>query len=228
MNLLRKSLLTLALMFAAAAAAVVLRPTAKVADRHPAVDLASLIPVRFADWTEEKQSVALVVDPQQKAAIERIYSQTLSRVYVNAKGYRIMLSIAYGDDQSDARQLHKPEVCYPAQGFQILEKTSARIDSPFGTIPVTRIDAQLGLRREPVTYWTTVGDQLVEGGIGKKLAEMRYGFSGSIPDGLLFRVSSLDPQTTRAYEAQAEFVRELLGALTPEQRRRLAGIASQG
>jgi EpsI family protein len=86
-----------------------------------------------------------------------------------------------------------------------------------------RVDTQLGQRREPVTYWTTVGDRVVQGHIQKKLTEIRYGFTGTIPDGLLFRVSSIDPEIAKAYDLQAGFVSQLLAAVTPDQRQRLAG-----
>ena len=223
MNRLRQSLLLLMLMFAAAALAVALRPTQKIADLRPAIDLVTMIPQRFGDWREEQETNAYIVDPQQKALIEKIYNQTLSRTYVSTKGYRVMLSVAYGSDQSKSMQVHKPEVCYPAQGFQLLDKTTATIALPFGPLTVTRVDTQLGQRREPITYWTTIGDQAIQDGIHKKMLEMSYGFSGRIPDGLLFRVSSIDSEIARAYEFQANFINQLLGAVTPEQRKRLAG-----
>ncbi|MBK7765546.1 MAG: EpsI family protein [Sulfuritalea sp.] len=223
MTLVRKSLLLLALMLGAFGSAIALHPSAKIADERPPLDLKTLIPAQFGDWREEKQTVAQVVNPQQKETIDKIYNQTLSRTYVNPKGYRIMLSLAYGGDQSDSMQVHKPEVCYPAQGFQVLKKSTAAIALPFGPLPVVRIETQLGQRREPVTYWITVGDQIVQGNVQKKLAEMRFRFAGKIPDGLLFRVSSIDPEIPRAYDLQAKFINQLLGALTPEQRHRLAG-----
>jgi EpsI family protein len=45
--------------------------------------------------------------------------------YVNASGYRIMLSLAYGSDQRGALQAHKPEVRYPAQGFTLHGRSGA-------------------------------------------------------------------------------------------------------
>jgi len=223
MNLIRKSLLLLVLMLATAALAIVLRPSARIADERPPIDLKAMIPVQFGDWHEEPQHAAYVVNPQQKEVLDKIYNQTLSRTYINAKGYRVMLSIAYGGDQSDSMQVHKPEVCYPAQGFQLLNTTAATLASPFGPLALKHVDTRLGQRREPVTYWTTVGDQIVRGGVNKKLVEMSYRFTGKIPDGLLFRVSSIDPEIAPAYAIHASFINQLLAAVTPEQRLRLAG-----
>lgn len=223
MSLIRKSLLLLALMCTASALAVVLHPTQKIADQQPAINLEAMIPHRFGDWREVPQSYAVLANPQQIELLNKIYNQTLSRTYINDQGYRIMFLIAYGGDQSDGTQVHKPEVCYPAQGFQLLNKSDATFASSFGPLLVTRVDTELGQRREPITYWITIGDQVVRSGIQKKMIEMRYGFNGKIPDGLLTRVSSIDQDTMHAYSIHEKFINQMLGALTPEQRQRLAG-----
>ena len=64
----------------------------------------------------------------KEAIINKIYNQTLTRTYINPRGDRIMLSIAYGRDQSDALQMHKPELCYPAQGFRLLNNQRGTLD----------------------------------------------------------------------------------------------------
>lgn len=211
------------LMMAASVFAVVLRPTHKLADQGPKIELETLIPSAFGEWHEEKRANVLIVDPQQRELLDKIYSQTLTRTYKNDQGYRIMLSIAYGSDQSDAMQVHKPEVCYPAQGFTLEGKTAATLVLGKDTIPTTRVATSLGQRREPVTYWTTVGDKAVGSGIHKKLVEMSYGLTGNIPDGMLIRVSSIDPDTAGAYRIQDRFAKQMLEALAPDARRRLAG-----
>src|SRR5450830_590456 len=128
MRLTFKNLLLLALMLISAGLGAALRPTISMADERPPIDLAAMVPTTFGDWREEINVLAQVINPQQKSVIDKIYSQTLSRTYVNPQGYRIMLSIAYGKNQSDALQLHKPEVCYPAQGFTLLATQRGQID----------------------------------------------------------------------------------------------------
>jgi EpsI family protein len=136
-----------------------------------------------------------------------------------------MLSIAYGEDQRDGMQAHHPEICYPAQGFQVNSIQTSQITTPYGTVPVKRLETQLNEQRiEPVTYWLTVGDEATLGGVNKKLIEMRYGLHGRIPDGLLFRISSIDHDAAGAFLLQEKFARELLTAVTPELRSRLAGL----
>ena len=125
MNLLRKSLLLFALMFASTISAQLLRPTVKLAAHLPPIDLEDSIPKTFGEWRAELNPSGLVVNPQQTELLSKLYTHTLSRSYLNNKtGQRVMLSIAYGDDQRDSIQLHYPEVCYPAQGFQVLSESS--------------------------------------------------------------------------------------------------------
>lgn len=223
MSIWLRNFLLLALMLAASGLALALRPTQKIAGQGPAIDLEVIIPRTFGEWREEQQKSVQIVDPQQQEMIDKIYTQTLSRTYINGRGYRIMLAIAYGDDQRDAMQTHYPEVCYPAQGFSLQNKQSGMLTTANGSIPVTRILTSLGPRNEPVTYWTTVGDRVVQSGIQKKLAEMSYGLNGKIPDGLLIRVSSIDLDAANAYEIQTQFADQMLGALTPEFRKKLNG-----
>lgn len=223
MNMRLRNLLLLALMVAASGLALALKPTVRVADSGPKVDLELLIPRQFGEWREAQFGSAQIVDPQQKAVIDKIYNQTLTRTYVNPRGYAIMLSLAYGSDQSDSLQLHKPEVCYPAQGFQVDSRQVGALVLPVGTIPATRLMTTLGPRKEPVTYWTTVGDEVIVGGLQKKLVEMRFGFSGRIPDGMLIRISSIDGNKERAFEFHQQFAEAMVGAVATDQRRRLVG-----
>jgi len=210
-------------MIAAAGMALALKPTVKVADAGPKVDLEVLIPKSFGDWKIDETIVPLLADPETQAKLDKIYNQTLTRTYVNSKGERIMLSIAYGGDQSDAMAVHKPEICYPAQGFQILKNASGTFSTNDGSIPVKRLVATQGARIEPITYWTTVGDKVAVSGWKWKLQQMKYGLTGQIPDGLLFRISSIQADESVAYQVQDEFARALLGAMTPEGKARIIG-----
>jgi EpsI family protein len=210
-------------MLAASGFALALRPTEKIADAGPVINLEAMIPRTFDDWREEQRNIVQIVDPQQQETIDKIYTQTLSRTYTNSRGYRIMLAIAYGDDQRDSMQMHYPEVCYPAQGFLLERKETGFLTEQSGSIPVTRVLTSLGLRSEPVTYWTTIGDKVFQGGLQKKLTEVSYGLSGKIPDGMLIRISSIDSDVAEAYEIQTQFAHQLLNALPPEYRLKLRG-----
>lgn len=211
-------------MFAAAGIALALKPTTKVADSGSKIDLETLIPKTFGDWKMDATITPLIANPEQEALINKIYSQTLTRTYVNAAGERIMLSIAYGGDQSDNMALHKPEVCYPAQGFQILKNpTISSFATEEGSISVKRLVATQGQRIEPITYWTTVGDKVAVNAVKWKLQQVKYGLTGKIPDGLLFRISSIQADETKAYQTQDAFTRDLLKTMSPSGRERIIG-----
>ncbi|ODU50425.1 MAG: EpsI family protein [Thiobacillus sp. SCN 63-374] len=213
-------------MFAAVGMAMALKPTKKIADSEPKIDLAVLIPKTFADWKIDETITPLISNPEQQALMNKIYSQTLARTYVNSNGDRIMLSIAYGGDQSDGMAVHKPEVCYPGQGFQIIKNAIGILSTGEGTIPVKRLVATQGQRIEPITYWMTVGDAVAVNGFKWKLQQLKYGLTGRIPDGLLFRVSSIQADNAKAYETQDTFIRDLLKVLSPTGRERIVGNAS--
>lgn len=220
----RRSALAFILMAAAAGAAWKLTPTKRMSTLHGEFKLDQVIPQSFGDWRVDSRVAGGIVNPQQEALLNQLYSQVLSRTYVNPQGDRIMLSIAYGNDQRDGMALHYPEICYPAQGFQLKSNKAVSLTLAGHTIPARRLETVLGNQRyEPVTYWTVVGETAVRGGTAKKLAEMSYGFRDLIPDGLLFRVSSIDRDSAEAFALQDKFAAQLLGALTPQQRQRLAG-----
>ena len=107
------ALLLAALMCGAAIAAEVLKPHTKL----PPIHLKESVPDRFGVWRTVEEAVQ-VVDPQVRRGIEDIYDEVLTRTYVNRSGDRIMLSMAWGDDQRGERQVHRPEICYPAPGIQ--------------------------------------------------------------------------------------------------------------
>lgn len=224
MNLLLRNFLLLVLMLVAAGLAVAMRPTQKVAEQGPKIDLESMIPRSFGKWQEIKQTAGEVVNPQQTELLQKLYTQTLSRSYVSENGEAVMLSIAYGADQSDGVALHYPEVCYPAQGFQLLNLENGLLETDYGTIRVKRLMTALNNRSEPVTYWSILGSQVVQGGLDTKLTQLKYGFGGQIPDGLLFRVSSISSDAKAGYETQARFTRDLIAALPAGSRLKIAGL----
>jgi EpsI family protein len=212
------------LMCAASAAAIVARPSIKAADEGPQISLEARIPKQFGDWREEPQRISQVINPQTQELLDKLYSQILTRTYVNSDGYRIMLSLAYGSDQRGALQAHKPDICYPAQGFKLHRTETLPLSTPAGAIPAQRLFTSLGARQEPVTYWFTVGDKAIESKFQKRIVEIAYGLTGRIPDGLLFRISSIDGDQPRANKYHDQFVNQLLQVIPPGDRLRLSGL----
>jgi len=215
------------LMLAASISAFVARPDEVAAKFEPMVPLEALVPARFGDWREE--ATVQVVSPEARQWLDKLYGQTLSRVYVDSRGDVIMLAVAEGRDQRGELHAHMPEVCYPASGFKLHRTEPGGISTPFGEIPVRRIFVSRGPREEPVTYWFKFGDKAVSGAnadqqFRKRVVQLRYAFSGRIPDGLLFRVSSLHADQSQAYSLHDRFVNDLLQSISPAARQSLTGL----
>jgi EpsI family protein len=221
-----KAVIASSLMAGTLLLAFLIKPSENARIKAAVIDLELLVPTQFGQWKHDSQS-SPVVNPQSKALLDKIYSQILTRTYVSERGERVMLSIAYGSDQRGALQAHKPEACYPAQGFLVTSVVSSSILTPLGNLPVSRMMATKGNRFEPVTYWFTVGDRRVQTAMERRAAELKSVITGQIPDGLLFRVSSLDRDPNLGYKLQDRFVNQLLSALPPAGRTRLAGLTSQ-
>lgn len=225
---LRRAITATLLMFAAAALAIALTPTRHFAQLSGELRLDAAIPHSFGEWREDVRQSAAVINPQQAAFVASIYTETLSRTYVDGHGNRVMLSIAYGEDLSRGRGVHYPEVCYPAQGFQIVESRTGTLSVAGRQLPVKQMVAKQGERIEPLTYWIMVGEQASRGGNDQKLAQLRYRIHGVIPDGLIFRVSSIDRDSAAAYRLQRAFLDALIPALSARSSARIAGTVKPG
>lgn len=216
------------LMLLTAIVAVVIEPSHRIASDRTGFVLDKIIPKKIDGWSMVEANTNAIVNPEQQELVNKVYDQTISRVYTNPSGQFVMLTIAYGENQSDNSQLHYPEVCYPAQGFQIISNVNTYLKLDWSDIKVKRLVATMHNRVEPITYWTTIGNKVVRGGTELKLEKLRYGFKGQIPDGLLFRVSSItDGQEgiNIAYEVQRNFINELLNSIDGVNRLALAGVS---
>jgi EpsI family protein len=217
-----KATILLVLMLLAAGAAVFLRPTQKISAQHPQFNLEAMIPKQFGVWRLDDRFTLIQVTHDRQAVLNQIYNQTVSRTYFDDQGNRIMLSIAYGGDQGDTMRVHKPEVCYFDQGYQVQNVTTNKLNTDYGSIVIKRMLTTNGLRVEPVTYWIKIGDTITVHDLKWKLSQIRYGLMGQIPDGLIFRVSSISDESI-GYILQEKFIRDLLAAISSEDRAHLIG-----
>ena len=207
--------------------ALALRPGQRTAAATGNLQLETLVPTDFGPWKMVRDAGTQVVNPQTQQILDKLYSQILTRTYVDPNGYRVMLSLAYGDDQRGGLQAHRPEVCYPAQGFKVRSTVDGTMPTPFGAVNVRRLETDLGPRVEPVTYWLTVGEEVVIGRLNKRLAEIKLSLTGRVPDGLLFRISSIDDDSARAFAVQQRFAADMIGAVPLTARKQLSGLTAQ-
>ena len=185
-----------------------------------------IIPPNFADWTQVSDANnTLVVDPQQRDALDELYTQIVSRTYMQkSTGRRLMLSLAYGDNQTFSKQLHRPESCYSSQGFKVQALHAEQILANGHAIEIQRMTAHMSDRQEQVSYFIRVGDRVVSGPPSNlNLARMHMGLKGYIADGLLFRVSEISDDDNSSHQLLDQFIDDLLKALGPGQQAMLVG-----
>ncbi len=204
-------------------------PRRIMADEMPAMDLSRTVPESFGAWRVDPSIVPVLPDPTVTEKLDSLYSETLNRTYIREDGARVMLSIAYGKNQNSASTAaHRPEFCYSAQGFVVKQSVTDRVHVMDHDLQVVRLLATAGQRREPITYWVTLGQSASIPGVSRKLAQIKYGLQGWIMDGMLMRVSSLirdldasDQDAARALHTQ--FINDLAKAMPEVDRSRFFG-----
>ena len=213
-------------MLAAVGLAQALKPTRQIADRLPEIDLEGQVPLTFAGWKLDPTTAPVLPDPTLQARLDTLYTQTLARSYVNAQGERVMLTIAYGRDQSsEATAVHRPEFCYGAQGFRVRRAGIERValPAPVHQVTVQRLVGELGQRIEPISYWVTLADRATLPGVGRKIEQLKRGLAGEVADGMLVRVSTIATPGATPYGAQDRFLQDLARALPQQVRPRYFG-----
>lgn len=201
-----------------------LQPTRMMAKERARAPISLALPDSIGGWRMDKSTPVVELPPDVAAQVKSIYTEVADKVYVDSSGNRMMVTLAYGRDQSDGFKVHRPEICYAAQGFTVSSPKHTLLDLGDRKIKVNRVDTSLAARSEPVTYWMVIGDKVVDTPLSHKLEQIKYSFSGLVPDGLLVRVSSLSPNNEASYQMHERFVREWLKSVPIAERERYFGI----
>lgn len=198
--------------------ASVLAPSEETGQIDSNFILGDIVPSNFKGWTIDP--TIRIVQPNEEGDLKsRVYDQTIARGYRDESGNLVMVVVAYGHNQSDALQLHRPEVCYVANGFKIISKSRHDIkiaSYPGVLIPSLRLVTLSSNRPEIVTYWTRVGDKLPTSNLSRQYEKLKLGLSGKIPDGVLVRVSTISDKPEEAYEFQDKFINDLIDVIDEE------------
>jgi len=201
------------------------------------VDLAALVPEQFGDWRIVK--VALIQQSltvsESGVADERSftnpYDQVLMRTYADSRGNVVMLALAYGKRQGQEIRIHRPELCYSAQGARV---SGLRLLTPgevVGRLP-SETFTMLGSspnRLEQVMYWIRLGDKVTKGAFDIRKQVFVQGLRGYIPDGMLVRSSQIlraQSEAGASIATQQRFLNDLVAAVAPAKRHLLLPQAS--
>jgi len=109
----------LGLLFCSAAGLAAARRPTKHLDYLGHQRLDELVPKSIGRWKFVTAS-GLVVPPNDELS-NALYSQQLTRVYSDGQNPPIMLLLAQNGSQTGFLQVHRPETCYTAGGYQISE-----------------------------------------------------------------------------------------------------------
>lgn len=187
----------------------------------------TIIPTTFGEWKQVPDlfiQVGLTTD--QNDELNELYDRVLMRTYVNKQGEQVMLALAYATEQKQDIKIHRPEVCYVAQGYQLLKMTGNTF-TPESKKPIAaqRLLMQHQNRAEAVTYWIRIGDEYPVGGMAQRIKILRDGLKGKVVDGILVRASTVlgdETESASAYVLQEKFLQTLLKSLPVDKQMLLA------
>jgi len=192
--------------------------------------LAQSIPAQFGDWKEVAFS-GDQIDPGKGTAdepnMDRPYDDLLMRAYGNSHGDVVLLAVAYGRNQRQEVKIHRPDVCYTAQGFQLVERSPVSLPVSGAAIHGMRMLVKAPGRTEAVSYWIRIGDVFTENAWAIRYHIFKQGLAGKAVDGVLVRASRVEQGSGAAsgsrYRVQEQFLGDLVRALPAPARRLLLG-----
>lgn len=209
-----------AAFLAAAGISAAARPRKNV-DLLGKAKLQDVIPEKIGEWRFLSNS-GLVVPPEDQLS-RALYSQLLTRVYASPSGATMMLLIAQSARETGILQIHRPEICYAAGGYQLSGIHPHQLRVSGGALPTMALAATADARTEQIVYWTRIGRHLPLSWVQQREAVAVDNLHGIIPDAVLARVSTIENDQPTALAAIDHFVTEMFAAVAPPIRQFLMG-----
>ena len=158
----------------AAGLAHVAVPRELMAISTEAFDLQKVVPDKFGEWTADPR-IRLIAPPEPDGFARQFYSQEIARGYRDREGNLVMLLVAYGPNQSSRLQIHRPEICYTADGFRVSSPSRVDVTYREGAPPLKllRLTARREARVEPISYWMRVGDDISTNQVDRQLIKLK-------------------------------------------------------
>lgn len=209
----RRDVLLGGALMAAAGGAAALVPRDRLVLMPKGHSLEGVVPKTLGGW-QYVPTPGIVMPRTEGSLSAKLYGDVLSRVYVSETRLPVILVMAYGEVQNDLLQLHRPEVCYTAVGFEVSGTTPALLPlAPGVELPIRELVAVSEHRIETITYWTRIGDDLPTNGTQQRVAKLKQQWAGYVADGILVRLSCAVPPEPGVRDQLAEFARELVKAV---------------
>lgn len=185
--------------------------------------LEQAIPTAFGPWQYVTTS-GIIKAPADEMS-KRLYDQVLTRLYERPDGARVGLLIAYGSAQNSALQLHRPEYCYPAQGFTISGKRFLELRLGSRRALACLLTAETPEITEQLLYWARIDRSFTVDGAGDRAAIVHANLRGYLPDGVLVRMSTQTRDPVEATGILRDFNNALVTSLGPTGRHLVFGQA---
>ncbi len=182
------------------------------------------VPSRIGNWRFSPNSTLLI--PEGEGAGDPVYDQVVARHYLSDTDLPVMLLIAYGAAQSGSTQLHRPEVCYPAAGFRMMDHADVLLRLPSAP-PITArtLTGVAPGRVEQIVYWSRVGGDFPTRNLAQRWSVLRQTLEHGAPDGALVRLSTITEDQALGVATLRRFAAALLASSGPDLRRLLVGAA---
>lgn len=169
--------------------------TPRLTTVEDAPSLEDTVPRAFGDWRERPSPIVQVsLSTGTEPDMQQPYDQTVMRVYENSKGQVVFLALAWGRQQRQEVKVHRPDLCYVAQGFKVrslASHTFKGISAQDGSAVIGKQMVALTERGgEAVSYWMRIGTLYSEDAVDTRLHILKDGLAGRIPDGILVRASA--------------------------------------
>lgn len=218
----RDQCVLLVLMVLALTVSWYLTPAIDMSKRLPAKTFKNLMPKQFGDWqlvSRRTISIDLYKKTDGERTTDNPYDDTFIQNYRNDKGQVIELAIAYGGLQRQEVKIHRPDLCYYAQGYEIESAEPSRLSLKTSgrSINSHHMQVRKGQDQQIVSYWIRIGDLFSQSAWQTRLYLIQQGLLGEVPDGVLVRVSSALPingANTGAIAARHHaFINQLMSAV---------------
>lgn len=191
------------------AAGLALLATPRLTEDTAPIDIEASTPSVVGAWRVLPTSAIQVGLTTTANDINQPYDQTVMRTYVDKEGHAIHVALAWGRHQRQEVKIHRPELCYPAQGLAVDSLTDTRFPLALpNSQPIVgkRMVAHNGAgMTELVSYWIRIGSTYSGNAWQTRLHIMQEGLAGRVTDGVLVRVSQ---RVAKDQDFEASFLRQ--------------------
>lgn len=197
--------------------AMVVTPT--VHEIQNAANLESTVPRQIGLWRELPNPRVQVSLSTGETTYDQPYDQSVMRTYVDNDNHMIQVALAWGKRQRQEVKIHRPELCYPAQGLAIESLTDVTfpLNTPDGRAVTGKrmIAKDRSGQLEAVSYWIRLGSTYSSNAWQTRLHILTEGLAGRITDGVLVRVSQRVPlgaNVDELFQRQEQFAAAMVSA----------------